>query len=219
MSLSTPGSSSRYHRSLSSLLWDGYNSISPVILSEDDDEQFQRERRYERQLTLDKLEGRIKADSGGYMGFEDPALNDVCGLKSILSGNHADTSDNDPGAASNGPGDPAGHKAVEDWAAGVMEELSPEPGGHDWGGFHCDDNSESDGVRSMVTGGVSTVVSGDITHPAFSCLPDAGDKWEATSRISEDSFFDGHTRYPPESKPNGVHKAAERLRYPHCLTY
>lgn len=209
MSMPAPYSS-RHRRSISSVLpWDRYNSVPPILFAENDD-QFQRERRRELQFTLDKLEGRIKVTTEGQfqrVGFEDSASNDVCGLMSMLGDSLANP--NKPMVEDDELED---HGVAINWAA-KPTELGPGPGDPD-----CyDHNNESEGVRSMVTGGVAMGSSRNITHPGFSWLSDTEEGWETSSRVSEDSLFDGHTRHPPEPKPGGTRKAFGYLRYSHCL--
>lgn len=214
ISMSLPTPSSRRHRSLSSLLsWSRYDSIPPILFAGDED-HFQRERHRELQFTLDKLEGRIRVTPEGHfrrVGFEDPALDDVCGLMSMLGDDLLNTND-DQGVEENGLGDLDYH-AISDWAAGQSSTGSGDP----HGGPICGDNSGSDGVRWMATGGVAVEVPRNITHPAFSWSPDTEERWDTSSRVSEDSFFDEHTRCPPEPKLNVTWKAVGRLRYLRCL--
>lgn len=211
--MSPPIPSSRHRRSLSSLLsWSRYNSIPPLLCSGDED-QFQRERRRELQFTLDKLEGRIRVTPEGHfrrVGFEDPALDDVCGLMSMLGNGLVDTSE---GFEESQFGDYMDYHALSDWTTGPMDESSPEFGDPAYDDSSYYGSNESDGIRWMATGGVATEVPRNITHPAFSWPPDTEERWETSSRISEDSFFDGHTRCPPEPKLNATCKALARLRY------
>lgn len=202
--------SSRHSRSFSSLLaWSKHNSIPPPPPFLSDEEKFQRERRRELQFTLDKLEGRIRVTPDGRFRRvvpEDRASDDVCGLMSMLGNDFINTSD---GVEENHFGN---YHALSDWP---MDESSSE-----FGGLAYDDSSfygsnESDNVSWMTTKGVAEEVPRNITHPAFSWPPDTGERWdpETSSRVSEDSFFDGHTRCPPEPKLNVTCKAPGHLRY------
>lgn len=202
--------------------------MPPIILTEEDeqfqrerrraeeDEQFQRERRRELQFTLDKLEGRIKVNADGRferIGPEDPPSNNMYGLMSMLGNTLSGAGE--PTAENNGLEDRSDYGMANNWAGGSVERSGPGYGGLDYGDPSCNDNYESGGVKSMVTGGVTTGSSGNITHPGFSWSPDTEESWETSSRVSEDSFFDEHTRHPPEPKTSGTRKAIERFRYFH----
>lgn len=190
--------SSRYRKSLSSLLsWSRYNSIPPILFPGDND-KLEYERRRELQLTLDKLEGRVTINTKGDLQWaesKDEASDDVCGLMSILGDRLIDINVSESGVVSNGLGNPSDYKEYSDWVAGRSEEPSPE--------F------------------TTTMVSGGITHPAFSWSPDQEERWETSSRISEDSLFDDHTRQPPGSPLDCTNKAVILFRYAHhpCFIY
>lgn len=207
MPLSTPRSS-RYRKSLSSLLsWSRYNSIPPIIFPGDDD-QFERERRRELQLTLDKLEGRVVVNTEGKLQLaesEDGALGNVCGLMSMLGGKIIDTSEIESGDGCGRLCSPLNSEAVEDW-------HGPSPGeeGYCCGSPGFDESSDIDSISPIIIGDLTAVVSMNITHPAFSWL--SGDEtWETSSRISEDSLFDNHTRLPPKPQLDDD-KAVTRFR-------
>lgn len=165
------------------------------------------------QFTLDKLEGRIRVTPEGNfrrVGFENPALDDVCGLMSMLGNGLVDTGE---GVEENQFGDRMDYHALSDWTDGPMDEWSSGFGDPAYDDSSFYGSNESDGIRWMATEGVATEVSRNITHPAFSWSPYTEGRWETSSRVSEDSLFDGHTRCPPEPKPNATCKALGRPRY------
>lgn len=228
MSLMAPHSS-RHRRSISSVLSrNRYDPMPPIALTEEDEQfqrqrrrveeekQFQRERRRELQFTLDKLEGRIRVNMDGR--FEriepkDPAPNDMCSLMSML-GDTRSNADNST-AEDSDLDDHSDYGMPTGWAGGRVKKSNPGYGDSDYGGPSYSDNYESGGVKSMVTGGVTTGSSSNITHPGFSWPQDSEERWETSSRVSEDSLFDEHTRHPPEPKTSGTRKAIERFRYFH----
>lgn len=170
----------------------------------EEDEQFERERRRELQFTLDKLEGRIRVNADGRferIGPDDRIPNNMFGLMSLLG--NTGSGAGEPTAEDNRLEDHLDNGMANNWAAGPVGGSDPGRGGFDYGGPSYNDNFESAGS------------SGNITHPGFSWHPDSEESWETSSRVSEDSFFDEHTRQPPEPKTSSTRRAIERFRYFH----
>ncbi|KAL0637330.1 hypothetical protein Q9L58_003663 [Maublancomyces gigas] len=178
----------------------------------EEDERFERERRRELQFTLDKLEGRIRVNADGRferIGPDDRIPNNMFGLMSLLGNTNSGAGE--PTAEDNRLEDHLNNGMANNRAAGPVGGSDPGRGGFDYGGPSYNDNFESGGVKSMVTGGVTAGSSGNITHPGFSWHPDSDESWETSSRVSEDSFFDEHTRHPPEPKTSSTRRAIERF--------
>lgn len=191
--------------SLSSLLFwkDDYQGPLPTGYPHTQRIEDDESRDIERQITLDKLEGRITPTS-----THDPANLEFhrYGMPSYHSfGSHRLTTIPEEDESEI-------QKEIEQ-VTGEESRSSPNPTITGIDGYE-DENTELDaaaGVDDTTENDVAMAPERrntfrdlpEITHPAFSFGCD--DTWDAGSRISDDSCFDGHERVRPAEveKPRG----------------
>lgn len=181
---------SRCRTRLSAILsWTRHSSIIPITLNNEFDKELQleTERRRELQLTLDKLEGRVIVTSQRrFRRTSDKSFGDICGLMSMLG---------------EGLQPPAYEEEVpDDHFCG--DRLGDDDAFIAFGTGELQDDGciASHPVEVTGVGEVELPLSiklQHITHPAFSSYMDVEEKWDTSSRVSDDSFFNGHERQRP----------------------